>query len=141
MDIKSKSFQLIQKYWYKELEKSGFIDIEDVAEDTLKNFSLCLARKETPSHNTKYHANITRVQYNYLYYAMCRRFQHLPEYDHAVKNNPKHRRIWELYSEGITYPLIAKDVGMSYEGIKWVLRKLIPIMKEAHQRDAQSDND
>jgi hypothetical protein len=140
MDPKSPQFKLIQKYWYKKLKDQDFVDIED-EDHNLKTFNMPRGGMNTKANEERCNRERTRYLANARFYTMCRQFLHTEEFLEATKKRPKHRIIWEMYSEGIFYRIIAKKVGMHVEGVRYVLRKLIPIMMEEAKKDDESNSD
>lgn len=143
----------MQKIWYQKLKEDGFNDIEDVERDTLLRFSLEFSRhSKTDEHTGR---EQYRIKCNRRWYDLCRAIQYTEKfnqicnsgYEYAsrgkVRGRPKYRKIWALYCEGVHFKEISRLVGVSYEGVKSVVRKFKPLVKEENDKpdDDESDSD
>ena len=138
MDRKTPAFKKLQKYWYKKLADSGFEDIEDTDNDTLKRFSLALARSKSSRpcpNNERYEREMTRYRANQEFYTLCRHFLHSPEFETLVAKRPKYRKAWEMYCEGTILQVIADEIKMHRCSVRYIVRKLTHAMKKAAKND------
>lgn len=135
------NFQALKKKWYQKLKESGFVDIENDEYDSLKTYTL------SRSDNTERYKNAAfNKPFNQRYYALCRAIQHTEKFKKmceegfeygshgSIKGKESHRKIWELYSEGIPYPQIMKRLNISYECVKYVVQKFRILVKEENAK-------
>lgn len=97
-----KELQTLQGHWYKKLEDSGFIDIEDVEhpESPLKAW-----------HSLKWNnINLDFKEKVEQYYQKARDLLHTYEFE-----NDMHRRIWEMHTEGLSKRKIEIALNGAYK--------------------------
>jgi len=124
----------LQAKWYLRLKRSGFIDIETEKGDLKEYHSLHFSHKREAALRSP-----ARVNQQTIYYERCRQVRFTEKFKHMMLKNPHHKKIWDLYCEGMSYPKIAKRVFMHPQGVKWVVNKYKPLLKELV--NDQFDND
>lgn len=141
MNSKHPKFKELQAFWYKKLkDETDFEDIED-DEHNLKTFN----RPRTEGGGgDRYHREKSYRETNTLYYSLCAQLMHDPRFIKATEKWPRHRKIWELHTEGLYYGEIAKRVKMNFYSVRYVITKkfkplLMQLLKE--NRDDESNND
>lgn len=97
-------FKKLQAQWDKKLASSGFVDIEK------PDGSLTDGR--------------FRTQQKAAYYEEVSHHLWHSEFD-----SPKHRKIWGLHAEGLTYKQIAKRVRISFQGCQAIVKKYLKRFK------------
>lgn len=142
--MKDPTFLQLKKIWYQKLKESGFNDIEDVEKGTLKRFSLELSRHSKNDEHTG--REQSRIKYNTRWYDLCRAIQYTKKFNDIcdkgfeyasrgkIAGRPKYRKIWALYCEGVHFKEISREVGVSYEGVKSVVRKFKPLVREENDK-------
>lgn len=135
MDRKSPQFRLVQKYWYEQLAKEGFVDIENVDTDTLKSYTLCANNK-----TERFVYRETRKVFIRRYYELCSQLKYDPKFIAMTENYPVRRKIWDLHCEGEYPHIIASQVNMSRRNVRHILAMYIPLVIESNKHD-ESDRD
>ena len=108
MKIKSKEFRDLQKEWYRKLEEVGFNDIEkNTRSDNI------IIQESTSSDNSEYYRQAAFFLYNYEEF-----------------RNDKHRKVWELHSQGKTQKEIVIITGISRCSISLWIIKYAKVMKK-----------
>lgn len=117
--MKKPSKELTAK-WYKKLEKSGFVDIEDVNSDKefLKKWdSQYFKRRYTPE----------------TFYAKQAYYQNAQDVLAEYKfNNAVDKKLYEMHANGLSHADIAKKTGYSKSAVQKVLFRL--------RREVKGDN-
>lgn len=125
---KSNKFKRLKAAWDKKLAKSGFKDIEvaDSPKELLKTWDTYKFNKFTnppkqPSKNSYDDNNDPRRFYERQdYYLKC---AHLLTSNYKFKS-AKHRRIWELHSEGLSFAEIARALKCQKSWAHYVVKKI-----------------
>ncbi len=104
--MNKKDFDKLQKVWYKKLEKSGFIDIEDTAveHNPLKRWSSCDFRNK---------ARARRYGPTLDYFTNATHFLH----DNLWESEAD-KKIWALHAEGLSIREIAKKTRYKYRKVQ-----------------------
>jgi hypothetical protein len=118
-------FKQIQDEWYKKLKDEGFVDIENSV--TLADGKKGYENTGRAGPNLK---NKTSEQFEavLLYYQNCRSFLTCYNFDSDLD-----RTIWELYSEGVPYrdiskELIKNNIKLNKDSVSKIVKRLEKIM-------------
>lgn len=116
-DLTPAQLRSLQREWYAKAKASGFEDAEDTAraDRPLKHWHSTRFLKQTRP---------MRREATETYYEMCRAIIHTFPF-----KTPRHRKIWELHSEGKSRRDIAREVG--YAASSPVGRIIAKIAKDA----------
>lgn len=115
---KTEKFKRLESKWYKKLEQSGFVEIENKKNDTdyLKVWhSQYFQCKYTPD------AFLRKQEY----YHMTREFLHIHEFD-----SDKEKMIWEMHSQGLSLRKISTALRSKVCRIYKTIRSLSKKMGE-----------
>jgi len=113
----------LKKEWYKKLKDSGFEDTEYFDKDMKPRD---IQKKDTYKHALQIKEKFIGTQ---SFYTNCRKFLHsdmLPAAD---------KPLWELFSEGVPYRTIQKELNMSFTGVCKAVNRLKPILDEFIQKE------
>jgi hypothetical protein len=120
---RSQLLRSLQKKWYQKLKNSGFKDIED-AQGNITDGSGMLNYLGTGEvdynqlnvgKNLKYpYSSLAWKRSQAEYYRLASQCLH----DKAFRSK-RHKKIWGLHANGMTYVEIGKRVGLSVTGVEW----------------------
>lgn len=111
------------KEWDQKLRDSGFNDIEDRSKDTLKSWAgTCYLQlnkngefKVQPKTKHGY-TSLVHKESQAEYYRLAAQCLHEAEF-----KNTKQRLIWQLHAEGYSYNEIAKELGLNFRKVRYVV--------------------
>lgn len=110
-------YQKLRQHWYKQLKKSGFVDIEESEwhpSELLKDFTL------------------NEYETRRDFFLMASAFLYS-----GYKFGKHEWRIWELYAEGWRVPDILGHTPLRLDQVKYIIRKLKAKMFEHNQEISQ----
>lgn len=110
--MNQKEFLLLQCFWDRKLERSGFNDIEE-RDGTLKDSNWIKQSAKNPM----------AFQIKQEYYYQATHFLH----DHIFKNKIE-KKIWEMHTQGETFPVISQRFNIYYTTVNRIVLKLKKIM-------------
>ena len=111
----SKSFKRLYAIWNAKLKASGFNDVEDSSEDR--------RLKVWHSHYFRHRVGIERQEASKTYYEAARALCHAYKFD-----NPTHKKIWELHSEG--WPRRQIQIAIAHFEISYKQAQIGEIIKK-----------